>query len=279
MLGSKVFITSGKLQFRKPAHTQPNNPSHKKTFAFSSRTASTLTNSVHHVEDTNSFVKNLWPHTFEHPVINFQNEKVGTIKLDSEIFKVPVRTDLLHRVVTWQLACRRRGTASAKTRGDVSGTGKKPYKQKGTGHARAGTLRAPHMRGGGTAFAPKPKDWSYDLPKQVRRMALKVALSSKLAQNKLFILDDATLSSKKTKDFVKIMSTFGWSKGGVLIGSGATSSDVSPNLALASSNIHAARVLPGFGLNVYDILHQEYLCLTKSCVEYLQQKRLVPKQS
>jgi len=224
------------------------------------------------IVDPDQFVQDLWPHKFLHDLKNIKNEKIGSVELDSEVFKVPVRPDIIHRIVTWQLANKRRGTASAKTRAEVSGSNKKPFKQKGTGRARAGTFRAPHMRGGGVAFPPKPRDWSYSLPKKVLRMGLKSVLSAKLAEGKLTILDSVQLSSHKTKGFLQTVVENGWDQGGVLIIDDEKILD--KKLKIASSNIQSVRVMAGASINIYDILKKKHLVLTKACVEYLQNKRL-----
>ena len=141
-------------------------------------------------------------------------EVVEEIELDKYVFGAPIRPDVLHSVVVWQLAARRQGTHSAKTRGEVKGTTRKPWPQKGGGRARAGDLKAPHMRGGGVAFAPKPRNYYYALPQKIRRLGLRVALSAKYAEGRLVIVDDDDLESHKTKEFAKLLQEKGlvWQK-------------------------------------------------------------------
>jgi len=145
-------------------------------------------------------------------------------------------------------------------------------KKKKTGRARQGTLRAPHMRGGGSVFPPKPRDWSYSLPKKVARMGLKCAISAKFAQGNLFIVDSVKLPFIRTKELHQFANTNGWLQGGVLIVEGEKEMD--RNLQLSSSNLHFVKALSGASLNVYDILKKKYLVLSKQTVEYLQNKRL-----
>jgi large subunit ribosomal protein L4 len=197
-------------------------------------------------------------------IISLDNQTVGEIELDETIFGLPLRTDLLHRVVGWQLAKRRAGTHKTKTISEISGTTKKPFNQKGTGNARQGSLRSPHMRGGATAFGPVVRSHAYDLPKKVRKLGLKIALSAKQAEGKLIILDSAATESRKTQDLVKRFKLLGWNS--VLVIDG----QVDANFALASRNIPHVDVLPQVGTNVYDILRRDTLVLTKEAVQALE---------
>src|ERR687892_2538972 len=145
------------------------------------------------------------------PITRLDQSEAGTLELNPAVFGQPLRRDILHQVVRWQLAKRRQGTHKSKTRGEVKATTRKMYKQKGTGRARHGAASAPQFRGGGKAFGPKPRDHEHSLPKKVRRLGLKVALSSKLADGKLVILDQATLAEPKTKQLAARLGELGWS--------------------------------------------------------------------
>ena len=197
-------------------------------------------------------------------VISLDNKAVGEIELADTVFGVPVRTDLLHRMVNYQLAKRRSGNHKTKGISEISGTTKKPFNQKGTGHARQGSLRSPQFRGGATIFGPVVRSHAHDLPKKVRKLALKVALSAKAADGKLVILDTAKTETPKTKDMALRLKALGWGK--VLV----IDSLVDDNFALASRNIPYVDVLPAVGANVYDILRRDTLVLTKDAVEALE---------
>lgn len=200
-------------------------------------------------------------------VISLDNKKSGSVDLDDTVFGVDVRGDLLTRAVNWQLAKRRAGTHAVKGRSDVSGGGKKPFRQKGTGSARQGTSRAPQHRGGGTVFGPTPRSYAHKLPKKVRKLALKTALSAKQAEGKLVVLDKAEMKAPKTAELVKKLDKLGW--GSALIIDGA---DVNENFARAASNLVGIDVLPSVGANVYDILRHDTLVLTQDAVEKLQER-------
>ena len=191
--------------------------------------------------------------------------KADAIDLDDAIFGLPVRTDILARMVNWQLAKRRAGSHKTKDLSEVSGTTKKPYKQKGTGRARQGSLRAPQFRGGGVVFGPVVRSHAHDLPKKVRRLALKTALSSKQADGKLVVLDDAKLADGKTKSLSEKIAKLGWSS--VLIIDGP---EVDEGFARAARNLPGIDVLPQQGANVYDILRRDTLVLTREAVKHLE---------
>jgi large subunit ribosomal protein L4 len=195
-------------------------------------------------------------------VKDIQNKVVDSVTLSEDVFGLPERRDILHRVVRWQLAKRRSGNHKVKTISEVSGTGKKPWNQKGTGRARAGTLRNPIMRGGATVFGPVVRDHSHDLPKKIRSLGLKTALSAKYNSGSLVIVDSLDLKSNKTKDLVKILDNFGF-KSALFI----DADQVNENFACAVSNIVGIDALPHQGLNVYDILRRENLILTKAAIE------------
>ncbi len=194
-------------------------------------------------------------------VISLENKKVGKIDLDESVFGVRVRADILARAVNWQLAKRRAGTRKTKTHGEVRGSTRKPFRQKGTGRARQGTPRAPQHRGGGVVFGPVVRSHAYGLPKRVRRLALKTALSAKQADGKLVVLDSAKLKKPKTGDLAKRVEKLGWTS--VLVIDGA---EVDANFARAAANIIGLDVLPSQGANVYDILRSDTLVLTKDAV-------------
>jgi large subunit ribosomal protein L4 len=197
-------------------------------------------------------------------VVNLENEKIGTVELADSVFGVEVRRDILARAVNWQLAKRRAGTHKVKTRKEVSGTTKKPFRQKGTGRARQGSMKGPHMRGGGVVFGPVPRDHSHALPKKVRRLALKAALSAKRADGTLVVLDKAELEDAKTRVLGQRALTLGWGK--ALIIDGET---VDTNFARAARNLPGLDLLPSRGANVYDILRHETLVLTRTAVDKL----------
>ncbi len=198
-------------------------------------------------------------------VVTLENKAAGDIDLDDSVFGAEVRKDILARMVKYQLAKRRAGSHKVKTRGEVSGTTAKPFRQKGTGRARQGTIRASQMRGGGTVFGPVVRDHGHKLQKKVRRLAMKSALSSKQADGKLIILDNAALPQPKTQDLLGKLGKLGLTN--VLIVAGAA---VDQNLARAASNIPNVDVLPTQGANVYDILRRDALVLTKEAVATLE---------
>jgi len=201
------------------------------------------------------------------PVLNLLGEQVDTIELDDGVFAAPVRPDILQRVVVWQLARRRRGTASTKTRSEVNRTKKKWYRQKGTGRARHGSRNAPIFVGGGVAHGPKPRDWSIDLPKKVRRLGLKCALSDRMREGRLVVLDRAELEEPKTRILAERLKGFGWES--VLF---VTEDEPQRNFVLAARNIPRVLVLPQIGANVYDILRHEHLVLTREAARRLEER-------
>jgi len=200
-------------------------------------------------------------------VKNLDNKDVGDIDLKDEVFGVAVRSDILGRMVNWQLAKRRAGTHKAKERGEVRGTTAKPFRQKGTGRARQGSVRSPILRGGGVVFGPRPRDYTFALPKKVRRLALKSALSAKQADGKLVVVDEVRLESPKTKALAERLAGFGWPS--ALIVGGAA---VDENFTRAAANIPAVDVLPQQGINVYDILRRDFLVLTTDAVRHLEER-------
>ena len=197
-------------------------------------------------------------------VRNLDNQEVGDIELAEEVFGLPVRQDILARVVNWQLAKRRAGTHKTKGISDISGTTKKPYRQKGTGRARQGSLRSPQFRGGAVIFGPVVRSHEFGLQKKVRRLGLKTALSAKQAEGKLIVVDEARLDAAKTKALRARIEKLGW--GSVLIIDGA----VNENFARAARNLPKVDVLPEYGANVYDILRRDTLVLTRAAVQQLE---------
>jgi large subunit ribosomal protein L4 len=197
-------------------------------------------------------------------VKNLDSQDAGEIELDDAIFGIEPRRDILARVVNWQLAKRRAGTHKVKLIGDIQGTTARPYRQKGTGRARQGSLRSAQFRGGATVHGPVVRSHAHDLPKKVRRLGLKCALSAKQAEGKLIVLDTAA-GSGKTKELVKQIEALGWSS--VLLIDGPV-----PNaeFARAARNIPKVDVLPQQGANVYDILRRDTLVLTREAVEHLE---------
>ena len=193
------------------------------------------------------------------------NGSAGEAELPEAIFGAVPRRDIMARVVHWQLAKRRSGNHKVKGMGEVSGTTKKPYKQKGTGNARQGSLRSPQFRTGGVVHGPVVRDHGYDLPKKVRRLGLISALSQKQSEGKLIVIDAAT-SSVKTKELAAKLKVLGWEN--TLIIDHA----VEENFLLASANIHRVDVLPTIGANVYDILQHDLLVLTTAAVEGLRER-------
>lgn len=198
------------------------------------------------------------------PVRNLMAEEVGTLELDDLIFGVEVRPDILHQVVVWQLAKRRAGTHKVKTRGEVNRSGAKIWRQKGTGRARHGSRRVNLFRGGGVAHGPRPRSHAIDLPRKVRALGLKCALSAKAKEGKLIVLDKLELPEAKTKRVVEAMQRLGLSSALIVGGK-----EIDRNFALGARNIPNLDVLPVQGANVYDILRRDTLVLTTEAVQGL----------
>ncbi len=199
-------------------------------------------------------------------VITLENKAAGSIELDDSIFGLDPRADLLQRVVRWQLAKRQAGTHKTKGISEISGTTKKPFKQKGTGRARQGSTRSAQFRGGATIFGPVVRSHAHDLPKKVRALGLKNALSAKVKAGQLVVLDQAQ-SDGKTKALATQLAALGW--GRALIIDGA---EVEATFARAARNIPNLDVLPVQGANVYDILRRDTLVLTKAAIEKLEER-------
>ncbi|MGE0527243.1 MAG: 50S ribosomal protein L4 [Bdellovibrionales bacterium] len=190
-------------------------------------------------------------------VLSWEKKKVGTVDLDPAVFEVPVKKEILQTVVRWQLACRRQGTHKAKTRAEVSGGGKKPFKQKGTGNARQGSSRSPLMPGGGISFGPVPRDYSYVLPKKVRRLGLRTALSQLNKEGRLFVVDSMTSTDGKTGALAKRLQGFGLEKA-VLIDAKSEQT-----FERASRNLTKFRYYSVEGMNVYDLLKYNAAVITR----------------
>lgn len=197
-------------------------------------------------------------------VLNTKAEKVSETELSDTVFNVPVKTAVLHEVVTMQLANRRAGTASVKHRSDVNASTRKLFRQKGTGRARRGDIKSPLLRGGGSVFGPDPRDYSYSVPKKVRRLALKMALTSKLQDNDLVVIDAFDLEAAKTKAFVDVLKAFDMDN--VLI----VTSGANRHLDLSSRNVPGVKVLRSEGLNVYDILKFKKLVLLEESIKQIE---------
>lgn len=193
-------------------------------------------------------------------VVNVKGEKVGELALPESIFAVEVNQSLLHDAVVAYLASQRAGTHDTKTRGEVSGGGRKPWRQKGTGRARQGSIRAPQWPGGGTVFGPTPREYGYKLPKKMRRLALKSALSAKVAAEELVVLDELSLAEPKTKGVATVLGTLGAPE--ALIVTAAPDA----TLVLASRNLPGVKAAVADGLNVYDILNHGRLVMTRDAV-------------
>ena len=199
-------------------------------------------------------------------VTTLDNKKSGDIDLDDAVFGLPLRADLLFRMVNWQLAKRRAGTHKTKGRSEVAGSTRKLYRQKGTGRARIGAGDVTQYRGGGRAFGPVPRDHAHGLPKKVRKLALKTALSAKAADGKLVVLDGAKAGKvNKTGELAKKLSALGWTSALVIDGA-----SVDDGFARALRNIPGIDVLPQIGANVFDILRRDTLVLTKDAVQALE---------
>ena len=198
-------------------------------------------------------------------VLNMAGNEVGTIELNDAIFGVEINEHLVHMAVLQQLANNRQGTQKAKTRSEVSGGGKKPYRQKGTGHARQGSTRAPHYTGGGVVFAPVPRDYSFKLNKKEKRAALKSVLTSRVAENKLIVLDELKLDEIKTKKFVEVMNNLKVEKALVVL------NDMNKNVIASAKNIPTVKTAQTNEINVYDILKYDTVVVTKDAVKTIEE--------
>ena len=198
-------------------------------------------------------------------VYNIEGKEVGSIELNDAVFGVEVNEHLVHMAVVNQLANNRQGTQSAKTRSEVSGGGRKPWRQKGTGHARQGSKRAPQWTGGGIVFAPKPRDYSFKMNKKEKRIALLSALSSKVAESKIVVLDEFKLDEIKTKKFVEVMNNLKVENALVVL------EGENKNVVLSGRNIPSVKVTATNEINTYDVLKYTTLVVTKAAVEKLEE--------
>ena len=198
-------------------------------------------------------------------VYNIEGKEVGSIELNDAVFGVEVNEHLVHMAVVNQLANNRQGTQSAKTRSEVSGGGRKPWRQKGTGHARQGSTTAPQWTGGGIVFAPKPRDYSFKMNKKEKRIALLSALSSKVAESKIVVLDEFKLDEIKTKKFVEVMNNLKVENALVVL------EGENKNVVLSGRNIPSVKVTATNEINTYDVLKYTTLVVTKAAVEKLEE--------
>ncbi|MDB5085286.1 MAG: ribosomal protein [Bacilli bacterium] len=196
------------------------------------------------------------------PVYNTEGNQVGELELSETIFGVHPNETVLHSAVVSYLANRRAGTHDVKNRSEVRGGGRKPYKQKGTGRARQGSIRAPQWVGGGTVFGPTPRSYAFKLPKKVRRLALKSALSTKVISGSLLVLDSLSFAAPKTKDMIQVLANLKLNgKKALVIGSAS-----SENVQLSAHNIPGVKYVPATDINVYDLLNHDHLVITKDAV-------------
>ena len=205
------------------------------------------------------------------PVIDVQNiegKQVSQVELADDVFGIPVKPSVLHEVVTMQLSNRRSGTAAVKHRSDIRGSGKKLFRQKGTGRARRGDIKSPLLRGGGVVFGPDNRNYSYKVPKKVRKLALKMALSSKLSENELVVLDQFELEETKTKKIVDVLKTLKL-KNALIV-----TEKHNDHLELSARNVPDVKVLRSEGLNVYDILKYRMLVLLEPAVKNIEGRLL-----
>ena len=200
-------------------------------------------------------------------ILSLEAKEIGNADLNDAIFGLPVRRDILARMVNWQLAKKRAGTHKTKGISDIQGTTAKPYKQKGTGNARQGSLRSPQFRGGAVIFGPVVRSHAFDLPKKVRKLALMTALSSKAADGKLVVLDSTALAKAKTKELAARLKKLGWTSALIIDGA-----EVNANFGRAARNLPHIDVLPQQGINVYDILRRDLLVLTKDALSHLEER-------
>ncbi|MFR9069057.1 MAG: 50S ribosomal protein L4 [Paraclostridium sp.] len=199
-------------------------------------------------------------------ILNVNGQNVGEIELAEAIFGVEVNEHVLYEVVKNQLANKRQGTQSAKTRAEVRGGGRKPWKQKGTGRARQGSIRAVQWVGGGVAFAPKPRDYRYTLPKKVRRLAMKSALSSKVQNNEIIVLDALTMEAPKTKEFAQILKNINASKKALVV-----TAEKDENVVKSARNIEGVQAATVNTINVYDILKYDTFVITTDAVKKVEE--------
>ena len=200
-------------------------------------------------------------------VRNLKNEEVGDLELSEAVFGAPLNESLIHSAVRNAMANSRQGTSATKTRGDVSGSGRKLWKQKGTGRARIASLRSPLWKGGGNVHGPQPRDWSYNLPKKMRRGALRSALSERVREGNVLVVDSWALDQPKTKEFLGSLGKLGLGEVKTLI----VDSLDNENLIRSSRNVQRAKVVNSFGLNIYDLLYHDKLVLSRAAASELEE--------
>jgi large subunit ribosomal protein L4 len=198
-------------------------------------------------------------------VRNLKNEEVGEVELSDAVFGAPLNEALIHAAVRNYMANARQGTSATKTRGDVSGAGRKLWKQKGTGRARIASLRSPLWKGGGNAHGPQPRDWSYNMPKKMRHGALRSALSERVREGKVVLVDGWSIEKPKTKEFVGALKQLGY-EGKTLI----VDSLDNENLLLSTRNVQSTKVVNSFGLNIYDLLYHDSLIISETAVKEIE---------
>lgn len=194
-------------------------------------------------------------------VYNTSGSQVGEIELSDAVFGIEPNIHVLHSAVVLQQASLRRGTHKTKGRSEVSGGGRKPWRQKGTGRARQGSIRAPQWKGGGTVFGPQPRSYAIKLPRKVRRLAIKSALSSKVRDSEIIVLDELRMAAPKTKEFAKILSNLKVERKALVV-----SAEFDDNVALSTRNIPGVKFVPATGINVLDLLNHDKLIITKEAV-------------
>lgn len=197
---------------------------------------------------------------------NQNGENIGEIELNDAVFGIEPNKHVLFEAVIMQRASLRQGTHKTKNRAEVSGGGRKPWRQKGTGRARQGSIRSPQWRGGGIVFGPVPRSYSYRLPKKVRRLAIKSALSSKVLENNIVVLDNLTLEAPKTKEMVKILNNLSVDRKALIV-----TADANENVILSARNIPGVTVVTASGINVLDVLNHDKLVITKAAVEKVEE--------
>ncbi len=200
-------------------------------------------------------------------VKNLSNEKVGEMELTDDVFGVELNESLIYYAVNNYLVNQRQGTVKTKTRGNTSGSGRKLWRQKGTGRARVASLRSPLWKGGGNVHGPQPRDWSTEMPKKMKRGALKSALSERLREGNLVVVDGFNLADHKTRTFVGIAQAFGWDNKTLIV-------ETSPenNLILSSRNVPGVKVAANANLNIYDVLYHDKIVFTKDAINALQER-------
>jgi large subunit ribosomal protein L4 len=194
-------------------------------------------------------------------VYNIEGKQTGEIQLNDAVFSAEINESVMHEVVVMQLANRRKGTASTKTRGEVRGGGRKPWRQKGTGRARVGSIRSPLWKGGAITFGPKPRDYSYSVPKKIRRKAVTSALSSKYKEEEMIVLDALKIEQPKTKEMAKVLKNLSVDQKALIV-----LAEKDENVVRSSNNIPGVTLIAAESLNVYDILNNDKLIMTKDAV-------------